>query len=103
MKVNQKRKADLTRSCLLIVGTFGLIIILICTVPIISDRFGPEEALAVEDNTKEIMALSITDAQELWSTARDRKENRTADGDKIAIAIIASKLFEMRYLQTYIK
>jgi len=100
--VSPYRKAIIV--VLIVLGCVVLIpVVLTFTVPIITDRLGSSEALAADDNTKEIMATSITDAQELWSTARDRKENRTADGDKIAIAIIASKLFELRYLQTYIK
>lgn len=102
MKVNQYRKA-LTHCLLILLCCVVLVTVLTVTVPIIADWVGPSEALAADDNTKEIMAMSITDAQELWSTSRNRKENRTADGDKIAIAIIASKLFEMRYLQTYIR
>lgn len=102
MKVSQYRKNLIY--CFAIVGVCTILIVAFSfVVPIISDKFGPSEALAVEDKTKEIMATSIVDAQELWSTARNRRENRTADGDKIAIAIIAAKLFELRYLQTYIE
>lgn len=80
----------------------GIAIVVVIAVVAV-DRFGSSEVLAVEDNTKEIMAVCIADAGELWSTARDRRENKMADGDKIAISIIAAKLFEARYLQTYIK
>lgn len=101
MKVNQNRKA-LTHCLLFSLGCAVLIIALAFTVPIISDRFGPSEALAADDPTKEIMLTSIADAKELW-LIDGSGSGKMADGDKIAIAIIASKLFEMRYLQTFIK
>lgn len=67
------------------------------------DKFGSNEALAAEDSTKEIMAACIVDARELWTTRQGRRVASGDDGDKIAISIIAAKLFEARYLQTYIK
>ena len=78
-----------------IVIGFGLTIVIV-------DWFGSNEALATEDNTKEIMASCIADASELWTAERERIKTAD-DGDKIAISVIAAKLFEARYLQTYIK
>lgn len=89
----------------IIKGIFVLSLIILAVVladapRIIMDRFGPSNAHAAVDNTKEIMATCLTDAKELWVLESGQKRG---DGDKIGIAIIAAKLFEARYLQSYIE
>lgn len=79
----------------------GIAVVVVIAV-IAVDKFGSNEVLAAEDSTKEIMAACIADAGELWAAQRGPWKG-AADGDKIAISIIAAKLFEARYLQTYIK
>lgn len=70
--------------------------------PFVLDRYGPGTAHAAVDNTKEVMATCITDAKDLWLAASG-PAGKVTDGDKIAIAAVASKLFEARYLLTYIE
>ena len=83
-------------------GCILAIVVLSFTVPIISDKFGPSEALAQTDNTREIMATCLTDAKELWIAIAEPRGG-LSDGDKIAITNVAAKLFEARYLLTYIE
>ena len=89
----------------IILGLFLVVFVVLLSLgiyPFVLDRFGPEAAHAAVDNTKEVMATCITDAKDLWLTSSG-PASKVTDGDKIAIAAVASKLFEARYLLTYIE
>jgi len=96
--MSQYRKKIIIILSLIILAVF----LSLCIFPFVLDEFGPKKALAAVDNTKEVMATCITDAKDLWLSASGQV-GKVTDGDKIAIAAVASKLFEARYLLTYIE
>ena len=95
-----RNRKKIIKASLFVFSLFVLAVVLASVPRIIMDRFGPANAHAAVDNTKEIMATCITDAKELWPSSSGGK---VSDGDKIAIAAVAAKLFEARYLQSYIE
>ncbi len=99
MSRNHKK---IIKASLFVFSLFVLAVVLASAPRIIMDRFGPSNAHAAVDNTKEVMTTCITDAKDIWLAASG-PAGKATDGDKIAIAIVASKLFEARYLLTYIE